>query len=309
VRGGHASIGAAMILSDHILFIDAEALVLNKPAGLPVDAPRRGGDSIAARIEELKCGFQRPPTAMHRLDTDTSGCLLFARTARGRATFQQAFETRTVEKYYLAVIGSELTEEQGMIDVPLAKTSSERAGWRMVADDHGLEATTRWRRIAIREGTTLVEFRPLTGRTHQIRAHAREAPDAVRPALDLRPGVGPDLLFQDRGQHDRADPGRGQLADPGECAGQRRRRRHERGAQPKPQVAGGEVDRSRSVVGLLHGGRMPLGGPRCNRRMARGGVAGFPQSSVPVSTPTAMAPHCREGRPESPAGTRPASRP
>jgi len=78
-----------MILSDHILFIDAEALVLNKPAGLPVDAPRRGGDSIAARIEELKCGFQRPPTAMHRLDTDTSGCLLFARTARGRATFQR----------------------------------------------------------------------------------------------------------------------------------------------------------------------------------------------------------------------------
>ena len=164
-----------MLLSDLVLFIDAEALVLDKPAGLPVDRPRRGGESIASRIAELKCGFQRPPAAMHRLDTDTSGCLLFARTAKARSGIQHAFETRAVEKYYLAVVASEVDDEQGVIDLPLSKTSSAEAGWRIIADERGQPATTRWRRLAVREGRTLVEFQPLTGRTHQLRVHAREA--------------------------------------------------------------------------------------------------------------------------------------
>jgi tRNA pseudouridine32 synthase/23S rRNA pseudouridine746 synthase len=164
-----------MMLSDRIIFIDAEALVLDKPAGLPVDAPRRGGESIASRVDELKCGFRRPPTPMHRLDMDTSGCLLFARTARARASFQQAFETRVVEKYYVAVVAGEIGDESGVIELALNKTSSAEAGWKMISDPHGLEASTRWRRIAVHDGSTLVEFQPLSGRTHQIRIHAREA--------------------------------------------------------------------------------------------------------------------------------------
>lgn len=163
------------MLSDRVLFIDGEAIVLDKPCGLPVDAPRRGGESIESQLSDLRFGFRSSPTPMHRLDQDTSGCLLLARNARARAALQQAFEARQVDKYYLAVVGSEVPGEEGRIDLRLGKRSSAEAGWRMVADPDGQEAMTNWRRLAVRNGRSLLQFRPLTGRTHQIRVHAREA--------------------------------------------------------------------------------------------------------------------------------------
>ncbi len=160
------------MLEDRILYVDAEAIVIDKPAGLPVDPPRDGGDSIAARAHELKLGFQREPVAMHRLDRDTSGCLLLARNPKARARFQQAFEAGTVGKHYLAVVDGVPEGEEGVIDLPLAKVSSAAEGWRMVPDEAGKSARTRWRRLAARDGQSLVEFQPLSGRTHQIRVHA-----------------------------------------------------------------------------------------------------------------------------------------
>ena len=187
------------MLADRILFIDAEAMVIDKPAGLPVDTPRRGGDSVVERLGELKQGFQRPPTPMHRLDQDTSGCLLLARSPKARSLLQKAFETRQVEKYYLAVVDGVIEQEEGVIDLSLGKESSEKAGWRMVADPNGDKAVTNWRRLGVRDGRTLIEFRPVTGRTHQLRVHAREA--FLRGILGDRvygvPG-GPMLLHASR---------------------------------------------------------------------------------------------------------------
>ena len=155
-----------------ILYEDGEALVIDKPAGLPIERPRAGGRSLENHLEELTLGFQRVPVAVHRIDTDTSGCLLMARNPKALKRFNAAFEAREVEKVYLGIVAGPVAEDEGTIALSLSKISSAEKGWRMIAAKKGKPAVTHWRKLAERGGNTLVEFRPETGRTHQIRVHA-----------------------------------------------------------------------------------------------------------------------------------------
>ncbi len=156
---------------DRVLFLDGEALVIDKPAGLPVDPPRDGSLSLDNHLVSLRFGFQRLPQAVHRLDRDTSGCLLLSRNPKAHARLQQAFERGEVEKTYLAVLDGVPEGEGGTIDLSLAKTSTAERGWRMVADPGGKAARTNWALVAVKDGRALVRFTPETGRTHQIRVH------------------------------------------------------------------------------------------------------------------------------------------
>lgn len=196
-------VDAPRMLSDRVLFIDAEAIVLDKPAGLPVDAPRDGSLSVANHLETLAFGFQRWPQPVHRLDRDTSGCLLLSRNPKAHARFQQAFEARQVEKVYWAVLDGVPAEESGMVDAGLRKVSTREDGWRMIVDPRGKPARTGWRVLTVRGGRALVEMRPETGRTHQLRVHAADgigvpiAGDPVYGAGGAARGAG--MLLHARG--------------------------------------------------------------------------------------------------------------
>jgi tRNA pseudouridine32 synthase/23S rRNA pseudouridine746 synthase len=160
------------VLDEHILFIDGEAMVIDKPSGLPVDPPRDGSISLENHLQSLSFGFKRWPSAVHRLDRDTSGCLLLARNPKAHRRFALAFEEGKVEKTYFAILDGVPQADGGSVDLPLAKVSSRERGWRMVGDPRGKPAITAWRTIAVVDGRALVEFRPATGRSHQIRVHA-----------------------------------------------------------------------------------------------------------------------------------------
>lgn len=186
-----------MLLTDHILFIDGEALIIDKPRGLPVDPPRDGAISLVNHLDTLKFGFQRWPVAVHRLDRDTSGCLLLARNPKAHARFQQAFEAGKVVKQYIALVDGIPREAQGVIDLPLTKHSTAEAGWRMVVSDKGKVAQTRWELLDVIEDRAVVRFSPQTGRTHQIRAHATYglgAPIMGDPVYGTRVGRSPMML-------------------------------------------------------------------------------------------------------------------
>jgi tRNA pseudouridine32 synthase/23S rRNA pseudouridine746 synthase len=180
---------------DYVLFIDGEAIVIDKPAGLAVHPGSKTRESLEDYLQHLRFGFQRPPLPVHRLDRDTSGCLLLARNPKAHKRFQRAFEDRQVIKTYVAILDGAPEADEGVIDMPLAKVSTAEEGWRMVADEKGRPALSRWRKIAVKDGRAMILFSPETGRTHQLRVHASAGlgiPIAGDPVYGA--GRGPMLL-------------------------------------------------------------------------------------------------------------------
>ncbi len=157
-----------------VLFLDGEALVIDKPAGLAVHPGPATPRSLEDHLHQLSFGFVRTPRPVHRLDRDTSGCLLLSRHPKAHRRFHAAFEAGEVEKTYLAVVDGIPAGEAGRIAIPLGKISTAEDGWRIVADLKGKAAATRWRTLAVKDGRALVRFEPETGRTHQIRVHAAD---------------------------------------------------------------------------------------------------------------------------------------
>ncbi|HEX2764532.1 MAG TPA: RNA pseudouridine synthase [Allosphingosinicella sp.] len=179
----------------YVLFLDGEALVIDKPAGLAVHPGSKTRESLEDYLGHLRFGFQRPPLPVHRLDRDTSGCLLLARNPKAHKRFQRAFEAKQVTKTYVAVLDGVPEASEGRIEIPLAKVSTEAEGWRMVPDAAGKAAVTEWRTLAVKDGRAVILFSPETGRTHQIRVHALEGigiPISGDPVYGA--GKGPMLL-------------------------------------------------------------------------------------------------------------------
>ena len=152
-----------------ILFQDARFVVLDKPAGLPVHAGPRGGPSIEDCFPLLSRRRDGPWLA-HRLDADTSGCLVVALRRAALHQAQAAFAAGLVRKTYWAVVRGHPTGPDGEVEAALDKRT-DPSGWRMVPSPTGQPARTGWRLRGQGDGIAWLELAPQTGRTHQVRVH------------------------------------------------------------------------------------------------------------------------------------------
>ncbi len=155
-----------------IIHVDPEFVVVDKPAGL-LSVPGRGPDKqdcVARRMLDLFPDCPEQPS-VHRLDMDTSGLMVLARTVETHRVLSRQFAERRVHKKYQAVLNGVVKEEQGRIELSFRLDPANRP--HQVYDPvRGKTGITRWRRVSVEDGKTRVEFIPLTGRTHQLRLHA-----------------------------------------------------------------------------------------------------------------------------------------
>ena len=161
-----------------ILFEDDSLLVLNKPAGLVVH-PSPGHEDrtlVNALLHHCKgslsgIGGVARPGIVHRLDKETSGCLVIAKNDETHLSLSAQFSERRVEKIYNAIVCGRLQRQAGEIRAAIARHPSHRKRMAVRHDDTGRAAHTSWRVLEKLNGAALVEARIFTGRTHQIRVH------------------------------------------------------------------------------------------------------------------------------------------
>lgn len=169
-----------------LAYADAKLVVVEKPSGL-LSVPGRGPENQDSVVTRLRAAFPqcRRHPEVHRLDMDTSGLMVLALTARAHRELMQQFHDRLVGKRYVALLTGELEPRAaGTVRLPM-KRDLERRPLQKVCES-GREAVTHWRVLGVEDGRTRVEFRPETGRSHQLRVHAAHAEGLGLPIVGDR---------------------------------------------------------------------------------------------------------------------------
>src|SRR5262249_24680849 len=166
-----------------VLYRDALMLVIDKPAGLALHKGPKGGESLEDYFGALRFGLPRAPALAHRLDRDTSGCLVLGRHRKALAELGRLFKAGHIGKTYWAVVANGPSEGEGRIELPLGRKGATR-GWWWKHDPAGQPAGTTWKGLGGAKhaaapsdpdpaggSLTWLALEPLTGRTHQLRVH------------------------------------------------------------------------------------------------------------------------------------------
>jgi 23S rRNA pseudouridine1911/1915/1917 synthase len=162
----------------NIIFEDEHLLVVDKPAGLVVHPAAGNLDGTLVNALLHHCGGSLSgiggvarPGIVHRIDKDTSGLLVVAKTDVAHEGLAKQFAAHSVDRRYLAILNGVPNASEGKIDAPLARSATNRKKIAIVEGSSGKRAVTHWRRLSVLKDAALVECRLETGRTHQIRVH------------------------------------------------------------------------------------------------------------------------------------------